>query len=422
MRTSVFGLLGLLTLAGACPAAPNEVAPLRIGLVKSLARATTLLVSCDKPFAVKDSNSGQILAKGAGGNVFRVAVSPVGLTLTPQDLNPKTAPLVRDQPILIAPQTDGAIKISRLDATAGTTPRWRRYRGVLSMRRRPDGTLQTVNTVALEPYLYGVIPAEIGTNVPAEAMKAQAVAARTYALKNRGKLAREGFDLDDTTRCEGYLGVDGETPQSNAAVDATRGQILTYQGKLIDAPYSSDSGGVTACDTSGECPYLQAVRDAPSPDGPDYAGASKNHTWTKTFTPAELALLLARDPRTRVNKFASLALDGLDASGRITTATVWSTDGTMKTVAGPQLRQILGYDTLRSTRVTLTVTAGGNYQFDGRGWGHGLGMSQDGAVSMAAPPYKKSYTEILRHYYVGIALASAGSLPAANLATARRAP
>ena len=154
--------------------------------------------------------------------------------------------------------------------------------------------------------------------------------------------------------------MDGETPLSNAAVDATRGQVLTYQGQLIDAPYSTDSGGMTACDTGGDCPYLQAVRDAPSPDGPDYAGDGKYHTWSKTFTPQDGWPCCSPKTRgrTSTSSFRS-RIDGYDASGRITTATVAGADGTMKTVTGPQLRQILGYDVLRSTRVTLTITADG---------------------------------------------------------------
>ena len=200
--------------------------------------------------------------------------------------------------------------------------------------------------------------------------------------------------------------MDGETAASNAAVDGTRGQVLTYQGQLIDAPYSTDSGGMTACDDSGDCPYLQAVRDADAADGQEYAATGRYHTWTQTFTPAQMAQALARDPRTRVAQFVSLTIDGLDASGRITTATVAGADGTLRTVTGPQLRQILGYDVLRSTRVTLTRTPEGNYRFDGKGWGHGLGMSQDGAVAMAGPPYRKTYLEILKHYYVGVQIAS----------------
>ena len=87
-------------------------------------------------------------------------------------------------------------------------------------------------------------------------------------------------------------------------------------------------------------------------------------------------------------------------------------DGTTKTVTGPQLRRILGYDVLRSTLVTMTVLPDGNYQFQGRGWGHGLGMSQEGAVAMASPPYRKTCTDILRHYYVGTTLAPASAFAA----------
>jgi stage II sporulation protein D len=291
---------------------------------------------------------------------------------------------------------------------------WHRYRGSLTVEQASSDLLQLINTVPLEQYLYGVIPAEIGTDVPLEAMKAQAVAARTYALKNRGKFAAEGFDLDDTTRSEGYAGADGETPQSDAAVDATRGLVLTWHGALIDAPYSTDSGGMTACDTSGTCPYLQAVRDAPAADGPDYAADDKYHTWTLTDTPQQIQAALARDPRTRVSDFQSLTLNGMDASGRITTATVLGKDGSAKTVTGPQLRAILGYDVLRSTLVTLKVLPDGDYQFQGKGWGHGLGMSQDGAVAMASAPYDKSYRAILSHYYVGTTVTT---LEAAGIGT-----
>ena len=181
--------------------------------------------------------------------------------------------------------------------------------------------------------------------------------------------------------------------------------MLTYHNQLIDAIFSTDSGGMTACDLSGDCPYLQAVKDSDSGDGLDYAASGKYHTWTHTFTPSQIAALLARDPRTHVSQFLSLTVDGLDPSGRVTTATVAGADGTFRTVTGPQLRQILGYDTLRSTRVVLTRTPGGAYRFDGKGWGHGMGMSQDGAAAMAGPPYRKTYTQILSHYYVGTQIA-----------------
>ena len=426
MRAS-FVALGLLALTPLPLHSASSDAPgiagggaisLRIGLEKRYAHSQTLLLSSDRPFVVQDAVTGRPLLHGAPGAVFKATVSPTGVSLARDESGGENGALERDTPV--SALTDGGgglLKIARADGTRALV--WRHYRGTLTVRRDPDATLYVINTVPLEAYLYGVVPAEIGADVPKEAMKAQAVAARTFALKNRGKFAWDGFDLDDTTRSEGYDGWDGETPASNAAVDSTRGLVLTYQGALIDAPYSTDSGGMTACDP--ECPYLQAVRDAPAgKNTPDYAAATRYHTWTLTYTPAQLQAALARDPLTQISDFAALTLDGFDVSGRITTATVTGADGTTKTVTGAQFRRILGYDVLRSTLATLTILPNGEYRFQGKGWGHGLGMSQEGAVCMAAPPYRKTYKDILRHYYVGTTLAPVSGLADAPAKVATR--
>lgn len=413
--------LGLLALAASCHAGAPAPEPLRIGLCKNFSHAAAVLISSETPFTIKDASSGRSLASGAAQSTYRIASTDKGLVVTRVDSKLAPDDSKRDSPMAVAIGSSDSVKIARVDGNAsGHSLHWHRYRGVLTVRDNPDKTLQVIDTVSVEQYLYGVLPAEIGANAPAEALKAQAVAARTYALKNRGKFASLGFDLDDTTRCEGYDGIDGETPQSNAAVDATRGEVLTYDGRLIDAPYSSDSGGMTACDTSGDYPYLQAVRDAPAKNGPDYGCSSKFHSWTKVFTKQQIGALLARSPRTHVHQFASLAIDGYDQSGRIATATVTGVDGASKTVTGPQLREILGYDVLRSTLVTLMVAPDGDYQFDGKGWGHGLGMSQDGAVAMASAPYDRDYKQILSHYYVGTRITPIGKLEDLTLASAPR--
>ncbi len=413
-----------LLLAFAAPAAHASPAPppLRIGLAKWFDHASALLLTSDNAYTIQDAASNKPLLQVAAHAVYKVTPTASGITLTRTTLAGGAPAMQSQSPVSAAPAGTDFVQIARIDPKSPSLAvHWHRYRGILTVRRDPDSTLRVINTVGLEPYLYGVIPAEIGTKVPLEAMRAQAVAARTYALRNRGKFGSEGFDLDDTTRSEGYLGVDGETALSNAAVDSTRGQVLTWHGKLIDAPYSTDSGGMTACDLSGDCPYLQAVRDAPSGSSPDYAHDGKYHTWMKVFPAAAIAAKLSSDPRTRVSQFTSLTLDGVDASGRITTATVAGADGTMRTVTGPQLRQILGYDSLRSTRVSLTITPSGDYQFDGKGWGHGLGMSQDGAVAMASRPYNKSCRDILKHYYVGTALTDISQVNW-NVSTAKRLP
>jgi stage II sporulation protein D len=400
----VFFLLIMLskTPLVASSSAPNTSPVLRIGLCKKFGKTPSIWVSCDGPFILEDAQTQKTLLHGTPSLVYSATVTTDGLILSRNDSGGINNILTAEMPITVIVTGKDLLKI----ALPGTD-RWHHYRGTFTLKREADGTLRVINNIPLEQYLYGVIPAEIGADAPSEAMKAQAVAARTYALKNRDKFMADGFDLDDTTRCEGYDGWDGETAATDAAVDATQGLILTWHGMLIDAPYSTDCGGMTACDPT--CPYLQAVRDAPL-HGPDYASDDKFHTWTQNYTPDQLQAILARDPRTDVGEFAFLKLDGADASGRVTTATVEGMDGNSLTVTGPQLRQILGYDVLRSTLITLTMLPNGDYQFSGRGWGHGLGMSQDGAIAMALPPYRKNFREILSHYYIGTTLTTLKSV------------
>ncbi len=121
------------------------------------------------------------------------------------------------------------------------------YRGVLLLRLTPRATLHVVNRLGVEDYLKGVVPAEMGPRVydEPEALKAQAVAARTYALKHRGDVANEGYDLCATPRCQVYGGVAAEQPLSSRAVDETAGEVLVFDGALADAVFTSTCGGRT---------------------------------------------------------------------------------------------------------------------------------------------------------------------------------
>jgi SpoIID/LytB domain protein len=400
---------------------------IRIGLDRYFAGTNRLLLSCGGPFSVIDNSDGKVLAKANAGAVYQIEVG-ADQSIVIQDVSSP------EPPRTIGSAADGVdfhgkranlLQIANPSADKNAPLKWHLYRGELTIRTtttpllpfseaggHPDAiALQAINTVDLEQYLYAVLPAEIGASAPMEALKAQACASRTFALKNLGRFSTQGFDIDDTSRSQSYAGYDGETPRCREAVDSTRGQVITYHGELIEARYSTDSGGVTACDTSGECPYLQAVKDAPESGGPEYGCDERFHQWSKTFDQADLAAALAKDPRTAVPSFQSLAIDGYDASGRVTTATVTGAGGATKAVPGPVLRAILGYDVIRSTLFTLTVQADGSYLFNGKGWGHGLGMSQDGAVAMASDPYNKSYVEILRHYYVGVEITQVDKLP-----------
>jgi stage II sporulation protein D len=139
------------------------------------------------------------------------------------------------------------------------------YRGSLRVLTNPRGTLNVVNRVDLEGYLYGVVPAEMGPKRfdAIEALKAQAVAARTYALAHRGQFEAEGYDICATPKCQVYGGVPAEDALSSAAVDGTRGLVLAYQGQIADALFVSTCGGVTEnvenVFSGGPVPYLVSV-------------------------------------------------------------------------------------------------------------------------------------------------------------------
>ncbi len=142
----------------------------------------------------------------------------------------------------------------------------RSYPGTLKLQPNAYGTTTLVNSVPLESYLRGVVPYEIGPNAPFQAMAAQAVLARTYALRNTRRFAIDDYQLCATTQCQVYYGLDGTTEATDQAIATTRGKVLTYNNELVDALYSSTTGGVTAAFTDvwrgNPRPYLRAKVDA----------------------------------------------------------------------------------------------------------------------------------------------------------------
>lgn len=273
----------------------------------------------------------------------------------------------------------------------------RRYRGALELRHRGGG-LTAVNIVPVDGYLRSVVPEEMPVDWPAEAIKVQSVAARSFALASRGRHASEGYDLCTTTHCQLYTGTAAEKSASDAAIKATRGEVLTYGGKPIEALFHTDSGGMTenSEDVWGShVPYLRAAKDTPA----------KTMPWTKTISRADLGRKLAAKGHT-IGRVRSLALSPLaigraakdrTASGRVKTMTVKGTKGTA-TLSGTTWRSLLG---LKSTLFDAKL-AKDMVTFTGYGSGHGLGISQWGAERMAAKG--ASYTEILHHYYTGTKL------------------
>ena len=273
----------------------------------------------------------------------------------------------------------------------------RSYRGVFEVR--PDGnTVELVNAVPLESYVASVVASECGLD-DREGAKAMAVVARTYALRGSDKFDGTYTHVDHTLS-QVYRGLSTITDASRAAAEATRGEVLTYNGHLIEAVYFSSSGGHTAnnedvWDASEDLPYLRGRSDP-------YDSVSPHHTWQSTANRATVLHGLERRFGGAVRGFF---LGDTAHDGRLLTLELLRPNGSREAVQANAFRlavnQAVGREVLRSTWFDAR-RSGNSYVFSGRGYGHGVGMSQWGAHGMARAG--RSYQDILSFYYQGATL------------------
>lgn len=224
------------------------------------------------------------------------------------------------------------------------------YRGALQFRPDGHGGVMTVNLVAIDDYVRGVISEEMPSSWPAAALEAQAVAARTYALTTG--VSAGGYDLYSDTRSQMYGGTKAETAATDAAVAATSGQVVTYGGKPVVTYFFASSGGYTESIQnvwigSTPEPWLTGV-----PDPYDSAGNDPYHVWGQQLSLVAAAAKLGGLVHGRL---VGIAVTGHGASPRILSASVVGTAGTT-TVTGPQLQSIFGLPTTYAAFTTVTVT------------------------------------------------------------------
>lgn len=324
----------------------------------------------------------------------------------------------------------------------------KRYRGDFQLRRFSSSDITVINILPVEEYLYGVVPCEIEAFSHIEALKAQAVAARTYTLTNIGKHSGLAFDLCNTSACQVYKGFDVETPNTNKAVDDTRGRCVTYNGTLAWVFYFSSSGGMTE-DVSNvwgsAVPYLKSVEDKYE------SGMSYNYNWKTEYSAASVRQAIL-ESGCDLGEITGIAISKQSIAGRAIEVTVKGTKGqrvftkggcrtflnslnsqlyTISTDAdvcaefgtpagklqlgGKKVVTAAGIAELKSftngaTRAMMTLLGANGakktvpavpntYKFTGKGWGHAVGMSQEGAKGMAKAGY--TYDKILAYYFTG---------------------
>ena len=384
----------LLLESGVVPVAALD-RPLRIqgtGLVIPAGQSAQLVLQADGSVLLDDGRSRQLLP--AAANYW---LEPISLR-----------PVIGQTPALVQPaEADGGdFQLQQ-----------RRYRGQLQVLVGRS-SLQAVNHLPIESYLPSVVGSEMPASWPQAALRAQAVAARTYALRQRK--ADAPFDVSATVRSQVYKGVDAETSSTREAVTATRGQVLTYDGELANAVFHSSGGGST--ENSGDLwsrqlPYLVSV--------PDFDTSSPVSQWQHRLDPEQLRKAFREiGGAMRIDVLASTG------SGRIRQAQVTGPAGTI-VLTGPELRSRLGlrstlvrFETVAPEVAAMPVDATGTMPPTppplpaietpplqmpqpallaiGRGFGHGVGMSQWGAYAMAQQG--RDYRQILSHYYRGTEL------------------
>lgn len=259
-----------------------------------------------------------------------------------------------------------------------------------------DGKLTVTNVLDVEDYVKGVVPYEMSPSWPLEALKAQAISARTYAISRKNYHGKYGFDTCTGTDCQVYNGVNGMNTNTNTAVDSTKGMYVSYQGKLCTTLYHSADGGGTEdnLNVNGyEYAYLKGVID------PYEASATENpnKSWSVTFTGEEL--------RQKISSSGLSTIVALtpkySATGNVIELTFTDVNGRTHTVYRDKCRTTLGSGNTKSIHYTVQKTSDGKFYIKGSGWGHNVGMSQWGAYAMAKY-HGKTAAEILTFYYTGV--------------------
>ena len=298
-------------------------------------------------------------------------------------------------------KSEGAVVlISREGSGPSFSVKGNRYRGGIKLVPNGSGGVTVVNVLTLEEYLLGVVPSEVSPQWRVDALRAQAVAARTYALYNMNAYRSRGYDVTDDTRSQGYGGYSAEAAASSQAVSDTRGMVVTYGGKPIDALFHSNAGGYTENSENvwgTALPYLRGV--------PEPRSSVTGRAWTRTFTVSDFVRRL-KDAGYDVGALKGISLSPMrqgDAkdrdrgiSGRVKYI-VAKGPRSSRQVPGDALQSMLG---LPSTLFDFSVK-GKNLVVTGYGSGHGLGLSQWGAEAMAEEhgDGKDYYKQILTHYY-----------------------
>jgi SpoIID/LytB domain protein len=326
----------------------------------------------------------------------------------------------------------GSLIIKKIDYARGFA--WggiedRQYRGRIEITSLSSG-FKLINEVNIEEYLYSVVPSEMMISFPGEALKAQAVIARSYALYRMQYIhphEKDGYDLCDSQHCQVYKGASNEWKKSSLAVDKTRGQVLYYNGKVAHPLYHSNCGGHTQSSKDlagwGTAEYLTGIFDGPD-DLHFPESLPELESWIKSSPEAYCNITASgRDPEFRwfrlvpadllqekirrqkdIGNIRDILVIKRNPAGYVHSVKIIGTRDSIIVKKEHLIRRLLGIGPLRSNLFWVDTKYNDKgfpeeFTIYGGGWGHGVGLCQSGSAGMAKRGL--SYKEILEHYYKG---------------------
>lgn len=283
------------------------------------------------------------------------------------------------------------------DVSVSVDNKERRYRGFIDVLLAKNGKLLIINQLEVEDYIKGVLYHEVSNRWPMEALKVQAVAARSYAITQIQASAKRDFDVTNDIYSQVYGGRDSERYRTNMAVDATQGEILTVGNKVLPTYFHAACGGHT--EDSAELWPKQtwaALRGVAC----IYCRESPHYFWKRNIRLKDIQdKLNAKDYA--IGLIEDIAVTKRNSSDRIVALIITDRLGKQLTISGKDFREIVGPNLIRSNNYFI-VMQGYYSDFIGKGWGHGVGMCQWGAQGMSTRGF--TYDKILQYYYPGASI------------------
>jgi stage II sporulation protein D len=365
-------ILGLLAGASDIPSKPADVRVIRVAVLRA---QKDIRLSVSGPFEVSDAATLKVLWKSRNLSTVKAAAVPEGLKIGTKIFSSRSL-LITDHRL------------------AGIIVNKRPYRGDAVLTKDKDGALLVVNVVDLEFYVKGVLYHEISNKWPMDAIKAQAVATRTYALYQEDVMKAQAYDVTADTSSQVYGGFASEKNKTNRGVNFTAGEVLTFQGKIFPAYFYATCGGKSESASElwkTDMEPLRGGRVCP------YCATSPHYFWRIALSLGEIQKKCG-PVYTLKEPLESIAIAERTVTGRARTLEFMDANGEVQQVSAKDLRRLLGSDILRSTNFSVNVEDG-KAVFEGKGWGHGVGLCQWGAMQMAKDGF--SYVEILKFYYPG---------------------